>query len=441
MAKWKPSDEQEFLRLRNDHTRKELAEIYGVTFEQIRYYLATIAPNTTIKTSDPAPYKEGPEGITVSSGINSEGIKTETLLANRDIRSVAELMELYSIDPAEWEVIDFECKQGSWDGFWKDADSQAQVKTLYRYACKARFRPTRKIVRDAFADARALIADAKDYMPVYPKITRRASAQHEHCLQINIPDLHLGKLCWAEETGFENYDVNIAETLFFEALDAALAYGQTYDVGKIVFPIGNDLLNCDGSDNMTTAGTPQSEDGRHKKTFRRTRKMIVTALEMCREIAPVEALIIPGNHDADSIFHLGDSIQGWMNTANDVVIDNTACNKKTFTWGANGILLTHGEEKMNDLALTFASDFPDVWQRTSYHEVHCGHLHTMKAQDYRGCWVRFISSLTGTDYWHARHNYRSRRSALFCIWQLDGRQSYFQNFNAPDDRILRAQDM
>ena len=160
---------------------------------------------------------------------------------------------------------------------------------------------------------------------------------------------------------------------------------------------------------------------------------------MCRELAPVYAPVVPGNHDPDSVFALGDALQGWMHNATDVTIDNTAFHQKVFEWGANAIMLTHGEEKMADLALTFAEAFPEIWARTSYREVHCGHLHTMKSQDFRGCWVRFISSLTGTDYWHARHNYKSRRAALFCVWQRDGRQSYFENFNAPDNRVLRGE--
>ena len=256
MASWEPTDPQEFFELRAAHTREELAEIYHVSFEQIKHYLSKLrrdAKTAQKKTSpEVATSKEGPDGLVISTGVSADGTKTETRLVNREICSVEELMELYQVDPAEWDVVDFKCKSGSWNGFWKDSDNNAQVKTLYTHSCEARFRPTKRIVRDFLKEARNMIEEAKAYMPQYPTIIRtRTPEQHEHCLQINIPDLHMGKRAWGEETGGSNYDVDIAEALFFEAVDAALTYGKRFDLGRIVFPIGNDLLNCDNSNNTT----------------------------------------------------------------------------------------------------------------------------------------------------------------------------------------------
>ncbi len=164
--------------------------------------------------------------------------------------------------------------------------------------------------------------------------------------------------------------------------------------------------------------------------------MIITALEMLREIAPVTALIIPGNHDQDTCFYLGDSLQGWMQNCSDVSIDNGAYGRKTFQWGSNALLFTHGEEREGDLALTFATDYPDLWQATTHREVHCGHLHTTIQRDYRGCQVRFLSSLTASDFWHSQKNYKSKRSASFFIWQKDGLDIHQKTFHVRPELTL-----
>ena len=430
---WEPENTETFLK---DYEfgvkRSVLAERYGGTFQQVKHYLSARGKRVPVSTVNDAP-----ETLLVKSG--EKGNEKYTELLSKRALSKEELMLLYKLDPNEWEVIEFSCTHGSWDGFYKNANHEAASRTNYSYRASGRFKPVKKLIQDIFADARGFLAEARDYVPKYPAIVRSQNYRPgEHCLEIDIPDLHMGKLCWGEETGYANYDVEIAEALFFEALESAIQWGKTFDLGRIIFPIGNDLLNCDGSDNLTTAGTPQSADGRQKKTFRCTRKMLVTSIEMLRELAPVQALVVPGNHDADSAFYLGDSIQCWFRNASDVFIDNSAHHRKSFEWGANGVLLTHGEEKEADLALTFASDFPDLWARTHYHEVQCGHIHTTKVRDYRGCQVRYIGSLTGTDYWHSRHNYKSRRTAQFMVWQRDGLESYVKNFNVADDCVLRT---
>jgi predicted phosphodiesterase len=444
---WQPADKQAFFTdYMSGLTNSELSIKHGGSHGQVVHYLRYLRETENLSPRQPhrthhltKPADDAPKAIVVKSGMNADGSKSAEILTNEEPRSPEELMALYNLDPAEWEVISFTCEAGTWMGFWKDTSNEAQTKTLYRYCCKGYFKPVKKLIRDIFADARGFLAEAREYVPKYPAIVRPQNYRSgEHCLEIDIPDLHLGKLCWSEETGFANYDVAIAENLFFEALESAIKWGCGFDLSRIVFPIGNDLLNCDNSENLTTAGTPQSADGRQKKTFRRTRKMLVAAIERLREIAEVQVLVVPGNHDSDSAFYLGDSVQCWFRNTSDVSIDNSAHHRKSFEWGANGILLTHGEEKEADLALTFASDFPDLWARTSYREVQCGHIHTTKVRDYRGCQVRYIGSLTGTDYWHSKHNYKSRRTAQFFVWQHDGLESYVKNFNVADDRVLRA---
>ena len=128
-------------------------------------------------------------------------------------------------------------------------------------------------------------------------------------VEISCPDLHVGKLAHSTETGRHPYDVKIAISTFNRALDGLIERTKNYPISEILFIVGNDIFNSDSEDNTTTGGTAVDTDGRFFKTFRQTRKMVVQAVERLRQTAKVQVLIVPGNHDRQTCYHLGDSLE------------------------------------------------------------------------------------------------------------------------------------
>lgn len=246
------------------------------------------------------------------------------------------------------------------------------------------------------------------------------------CLaELDIFDLHYGKLCWAAESG-EDMDVKIAEKNFKEAVarlrDAAVPYG----ISQFLFPVGNDYLNVDNEARTTTAGTPQDEDGRWQRTFTNGRRLLVWAVNYLREVAPVVVLVIRGNHDWQRTFYLGDSLECWFHADKAVHIDNTPPGRKYFAWGNVLLGFTHGDkEALKDLPLTMAVERPDLWAEAKYREFHLGHIHHKRTHDFqpvaeqKGIVVRHLSSLTAADAWHAQKGYRAQRSAQCFIWHKE----------------------
>ena len=51
-------------------------------------------------------------------------------------------------------------------------------------------------------------------------------------------------------------------------------------------------------------GTRQDADSRFSRIFRDGRKLLVEAIEYLKTIAPVDVLVVVGNHDSNSMFHL-----------------------------------------------------------------------------------------------------------------------------------------
>ena len=52
------------------------------------------------------------------------------------------------------------------------------------------------------------------FAPTFPTMTNKTK-QGEHCLEIDIFDLHVGKLAWQGEVG-ESYELQIAEKRFYD---------------------------------------------------------------------------------------------------------------------------------------------------------------------------------------------------------------------------------
>jgi len=269
----------------------------------------------------------------------------------------------------------------------------------------------------------------KSIAPTYPPLYHK-SIHGEHLLEINIFDLHLGKLAWRGETG-EDYDLEIAEKRFYDGLESLISKSSPYRIGKILFPFGNDFFNADNMFNTTTAGTPQDQDGRWMKIYTKGRKMLHTAATMLAQIAPVEMVLVQGNHDHQTSFYVGDALECAFANNPDVTIDNKPVLRKYKTFGNCLIGYTHGDgAKDVKLPLLMAQEAKEQWAASDYREWHLGHFHTQQTkqtasgltvntEEYNGVIVRKLPSLSGTDAWHHKMGYKSLQAAHAMIWDKE----------------------
>jgi hypothetical protein len=189
----------------------------------------------------------------------------------------------------------------------------------------------------------AMIRDARKYAPKYTKI-RYPKDRDGLLYEVDMPDLHFGKLAWAEESG-QDYDIQIAEKAARAAFAGLLGFVVHQPISKILLPLGNDFFNVNGAGEQTVNGTKQVEDTRWQKTFRKGRQLLVELIDMCAQVAPVDVLIIPGNHDRERMFYAGDALECWYHKSPDVSIDNGANMRKYYPFGRNLIGFTHGSEE------------------------------------------------------------------------------------------------
>lgn len=338
-----------------------------------------------------------------------------TLSLNRTrIKTLDELLAACEVDTAVWECYRFVANK--WEVGAKDLAGRIQVEPLFQV--KAWFRK-RVQVAAALDEIRSLREDEKTAAVRRPTVRYKPG----RCmLELSIPDLHLGKLAWHKETGWSDYDSGIARQCYEDALDALLARAAGHALDEIVLVVGNDLLNSDNKNHTTTRGTPQtSTDTRYQKTFRDAREMTAAAVKRCYGIARTRIVMVSGNHDELSVWHLGDSLECLFGNTGGVTIDNGPRMRKYHQFGQVGLMWTHGDKgKHAGYPLLFAKERPDIWGATKWQEVHLGHLHQTRVNEHNGVRVRILPSLCAADAWHSEMGFVGAvRAAEAFVWDRD----------------------
>ena len=361
----------------------------------------------------------------------SKGQMIATTNSNR-IKTVEQLIEYCEIDLDKWQLdrcivgknelgrknkkVDLTFTNGVMNGSVVDQgnifiEPLVQVKAWFKYKAI--------IVQDR-TSIELLIEDAKKFAPVYEPMQYKPLSNKKLLYEVCIPDLHFGQLSWKDETG-DNYDIKIAEKLFLQAIEYFAHKVKGLPIFKIFFPTGNDFFNVNNQANTTTKGTPQDEDCRWQKTFVRGRKLLVKGIDILKEIAPVEVMIVAGNHDEERMFYLGDALECWYNNCQDVIIDNSPKLRKYFIYGKNFICLTHGnKEPKKQLPIIAASEAPRLWGEALYREIHIAHTHHEEIIDVNGTRIRTIPTFVGRDSYHAGKGYTPIKEAKAFVWDNNG---------------------
>lgn len=232
----------------------------------------------------------------------------------------------------------------------------------------------------------------------------RDQNKKDKLLEISIADLHLGKLAWHRETN-ENYDIKIAEQRFFQSLGDLIEKGRIFNPRRILYVIGNDFLNADSLNDTTTGGTYVDSDVRWQKRYLIGCRILVQSVIMLLELAPVDIEVIPGNHDGQTSFYLGEYLKAWFRNCSEITIDNSPLLRKYYRFGNNLIGLAHEHRPLDDIPMLMVQEAKDDFAVTQFHEFHTGHKHREESIDVKGVVIRKIKSLSGVDSWHYRHGY------------------------------------
>ena len=288
----------------------------------------------------------------------------------------------------------------------KDKDNSLFVKNpLYVEHEKQKEIDEVKILHDKF------IKDVKKYSFKYPKF-KRSKIKDGHCLVFDAADIHIGKICSSFETG-ETYNSQIAVNRVRDGLKGIIQKANGYEIDKVIFIAGNDILHVDNAKSTTTSGTGQDTDQMWYDNFMMAKKLLVEIIETLLTVADVEVVYNPSNHDFTHGFMLLDSISSWFHNCKQVTFDNDMRHRKYTKYGKNIIGSTHMDgAKVDKLHSLMAEEASEYWHECKHRYFYGHHVHHKTSKDIFSVCIETLRSPSGTDGWHHRNGFQHAPKAV-----------------------------
>lgn len=340
------------------------------------------------------------------------------------IKSYEDLIAVIKPDLSVWEPVDHYVTtyegmrahkradlvytDGRADGWIKD-DGKLTVVTMWSVHAKFRRRQAKPFeeVMDNIIDRLRKASPRPAFKLPKPK--------GDHLFLPGIIDVHIGKQSatfpWTISQAAEEF-VKVGEAL----IDRAVSTG--FRIDQIVFPFGNDALHADNQSNMTTSGTWLEVSGNYRDAVDAACYAHIEYIKRLAEIAPVVAIEVDGNHDANSAYWLGKTLEAYFSKWSTVSVELNRRPRKYFTYGKNLLGFYHGdkrEAKPAELALLMSEESPD-WSATTYRMFYRGNWHKKEGMYHpivseKGVIIETLPALCPMDTWHEVRGYVGNKRA------------------------------
>lgn len=258
----------------------------------------------------------------------------------------------------------------------------------------------------------------ENYKPNNIQIEKPAYQISKHLVdvEISIADYHLAKRC----VDGDNSPQIRAKRYFDVAQSLIKKVKANYDIDTIILPISNDFFHTDNYQNQTTQGTPQDTIMDYHSEYELGFSVLVDTINMLRQYAnEITVVLVQGNHDRTKSFYLAHALDVYFSGDADVDFIREHSVIKAKVLGNTFIGWHHGNCKLDDLPLLFAThpEYSHFFGNAKYREIHTGDKHHYMAKEVKGVRIQQMPSLSGTDRWHLDNNYvHSVRAALALVY-------------------------
>jgi len=238
-------------------------------------------------------------------------------------------------------------------------------------------------------------------------------------VEISISDYHLAK-----RTIDRDNDVTTRALRYLTVAQSLIDKVEAcYNINTIVLPISNDFFHTDNYQNQTTNGTPQDTIMDYSDEYEIGFAILVDTINVLRKhSSTVKVVLVQGNHDRTKSFYLAHALDVFFKDVEDVEFIREHSVVKGLTLGNTFIGWHHGNCKLEDLPLLFATHpkYSHQFGDAVYREVHTGDKHHYMAKEVKGVRIQQMPSLSGTDRWHLDNNFvHSVRAALALVYDLN----------------------
>ena len=246
-------------------------------------------------------------------------------------------------------------------------------------------------------------------------------------VEVSLSDYHLAK----RHVDGDNSPSTRCKRYFTAATSLVYDVKAVYDINTIVFPISNDFFHTDNYQHQTTNGTPQDTIVSYSDEYEMGFSLLVKTIEMMKKASnKVIVVLVQGNHDRTKSYYLAHALEVYFAADSNISFSREHSVIKAVVLGKTFIGYHHGNCKIEDLPLLFAThpEYSQAFGNATYREVHTGDKHHYMAKEVKGVRIQQMPSLSGTDRWHLDNNYvHSVRAALALVYDKDsGKISEFE---------------
>jgi len=341
------------------------------------------------------------EDIRKEFGENSGIIEINSLTIN----TLEQAINYAEVDLEKWEIERHVIN--SWQVTLKVKDDKAKIEepvTRTNWQIKIWLKPK---VKDTLKESILLLI--KEIPKFEPVKVKYKFPEGDYALEMAPYDIHFGKLAWGKETGQGDYDLKIAAKWFLQAIEQNLNFASAFPISKVYYIIGQDLMHVENYMAITPiAGHGLDSDGRLPKIYMEAKASTLKSIYLCREVAPVEVLWIPGNHDMHASYFLAEVIKEHFRNDDYVTVDTDPSWRKARLWGNLLVGYTHdasgGKAKITVNMLP--QFWPQLWGKSKFREWHVGHKHKKNEEKFSpvltvgGVIIRQLPTLSVIDAWH-----------------------------------------
>lgn len=369
-------------------TYAKISEFTGLTIGQVANALRRIRKKLTSHNLDfpiEQEYKSTVEIRSDGSQVSDRLIE----ICEEDRKNPRRLLELHNYDPNEWVI------SHSVDNLWHMSKGwRLGGGTQLHYQSKITVKPntdvTLETVRLFFDNL-----DAPKAKPVKPKQYKPDA----EILEITLADMHKG----SRSPYVDGKDV---EDKFEFTINDIIERCGKRKFSKIYMVLGGDNSHFDTKKRTTTAGTQVETNGQTaSEIFSDLLSMYYWGIDKLRQIAPVEVVCLPGNHDWIVSLLIAMTIQTYYKDCDNVIVDTDQRPRKWRMMGCSLVGWMHGDMPKTNASGWLMTEAREEWGDTKFAEVHSFHYHSQSLTEKNGMILRYLPSMKDTDEWEYEKGY------------------------------------
>ena len=326
------------------------------------------------------------------------------LIAEEERKNPRRLLELHNYDPDMWVLVN------AVDNLWHMSKGwrQGGGKELL-YQSKITAKPNEALTLELVQTWFENYDDGARSKPAKPK----QYSNDGDVLEAFISDLHKG-----------NRPVSSAKTIeekFRETILDIYARCKGKKFSKIVLVWGGDNAHFDTKRRTTTSGTQMTTNGQTlPEIYLDLIELLIWSIDLLSQIAPVELIFIPGNHDNIIGFTIVNAVKLYYKDNPNVTVDAEYKPRKARLFGVSLVGFAHGDMSKSNANSWLMAEFREEWGKAKYAEAHMAHFHSQETREKNGMIVRWFPTMTGEDEWHDDKAFIGSVKASVCsVWGLD----------------------